>query len=385
MNMRDNYDVVFVLPGITLGYPPGGYDVVYRLAGFLGDNDLSVAIIFWNNFSLYSINKKKTSNIYDSLIKTFFYNKKIKRLYQVLPIVNRIRGIDYSYDHLKKIDLYMVNNPREISFKTKAMFATAWETAYFVKDYIQNVDKTAKAFYFIQNSEDDPSFSHEYSEKARETYSFDFRKIVINKKLLERFKKDNPSFFNVGIDTDFFKVTKPISERDDVILFPLRMGESKGARYAFDAMKIILRKRNKVKLMGFGNIESSAIPAEVRDQLIYYHRPSRAKLREIYNQAKVFVLPSIVEGFPLPPLEAMACGDAVVSTDNGGSTEYINDGENGYICPVKDSECLAERALYLLENDAERRRIANKGTLTAVSFSYNSFQTKFLNFIQKEI
>ena len=48
-----------------------------------------------------------------------------------------------------------------------------------------------------------------------------------------------------------------------------------------------------------------------------------------------------VEGMPLPPLEAMACGCAVVVTDNGGINEYIKDGVNGLICPIRDSDCLA--------------------------------------------
>ena len=41
-----NYNAVFILPAISIKYPPGGYDIVYRLANGLNKNGISTAIIF---------------------------------------------------------------------------------------------------------------------------------------------------------------------------------------------------------------------------------------------------------------------------------------------------------------------------------------------------
>ena len=41
-----NYDIVFVLPPPTVSYPPGGYDIVYRLAQALNKENIRTSIIF---------------------------------------------------------------------------------------------------------------------------------------------------------------------------------------------------------------------------------------------------------------------------------------------------------------------------------------------------
>ena len=63
---------------------------------------------------------------------------------------------------------------------------------------------------------------------------------------------------------------------------------------------------------------------------------------ELYNQSRVFVQPSFHEGFGYTAVEAMACGCALVTTDNGGSRDYAVADETALVVPPGDPAGLAD-------------------------------------------
>jgi glycosyltransferase involved in cell wall biosynthesis len=65
-----------------------------------------------------------------------------------------------------------------------------------------------------------------------------------------------------------------------------------------------------------------------------------ADVRPAIAQSSVYVLPSYREGTPRTVLEAMALGRAVITTDAPGCRNTVEDGENGLLVPVGDSEAL---------------------------------------------
>lgn len=90
-----------------------------------------------------------------------------------------------------------------------------------------------------------------------------------------------------------------------------------------------------------------------------------------------------VEGMPPPPLEAMACGCAVVVTDNGGINEYIKDGVNGLICPIRHPGCLASKVRYLFENDKTRIDIVKNGLATSEEYTMDNMSNNFISIIRE--
>ena len=65
--------------------------------------------------------------------------------------------------------------------------------------------------------------------------------------------------------------------------------------------------------------------------------------------ADLYVQPSRFEGYPLSILEALILGKAIVSTDNGGAGEILEDGVTGFLCPIS-AEGIAEAVGQLLES-----------------------------------
>lgn len=112
-------------------------------------------------------------------------------------------------------------------------------------------------------------------------------------------------------------------------------------------------------------------PAAIRDKN-YRRLPSLNQIRSIYSRSLVWLLASASEGFPLPPLEAMACGCVVVATDCGGPRDYIRDGENGFLVRVGDiKQCVDRIKLVLCDIDL-RQKLAGEALSTAKKFSWEN-------------
>lgn len=71
--------------------------------------------------------------------------------------------------------------------------------------------------------------------------------------------------------------------------------------------------------------------------------------------------PSWQEGCQLPPMEAMACKCAVVTTNVGGIPDYAVAGQTALISDPRDPQALAQNIIRLLDYEAELMRISHAG------------------------
>jgi glycosyltransferase involved in cell wall biosynthesis len=74
------------------------------------------------------------------------------------------------------------------------------------------------------------------------------------------------------------------------------------------------------------------------------------------NLADVFVFPSLLEGFPLAPQEAMSCAKPVVAFRAASLGEMIEDGGTGFLVEPNDRAAFAERVVRLLREPDVRAR-----------------------------
>jgi len=91
-------------------------------------------------------------------------------------------------------------------------------------------------------------------------------------------------------------------------------------------------------------------------------------LAGLYGGAELFAFPSLVEGFGLPPLEAMACGTPVVTSDAEALVETT--GEAAMHVPALDAEALAEAMRRVLGDAALRERLRAAGFARAAQFTW---------------
>ncbi|WP_197019153.1 glycosyltransferase family 4 protein [Thioalkalivibrio sp. HK1] len=80
-------------------------------------------------------------------------------------------------------------------------------------------------------------------------------------------------------------------------------------------------------------------------------------IRPFYRHLRLFVAPSRNEGFGLTPLEAMACGTAVVASDAGSYAEMILPEKTGLIVPAGDKDALCQAIrIYMEDPDSAKRQ-----------------------------
>jgi glycosyltransferase involved in cell wall biosynthesis len=89
-----------------------------------------------------------------------------------------------------------------------------------------------------------------------------------------------------------------------------------------------------------------------------------------YNSARCFVYPSIYEGFGLPPLEAMACGCPVVTSNTSSLPEVV--GEAGWQVSPDDETGLAAALNRLLTDDQAWSAYREKGLVQASGFTWQA-------------
>jgi glycosyltransferase involved in cell wall biosynthesis len=240
-----------------------------------------------------------------------------------------------------------------------AVIASSWQTAEWVRDYPET---RGRKFYFMQDFERYMEAGPELRKRIAATYTAGFRTIVISPACREVVEDNGGKVCcEVPNGLDFRKLALSLDidhpERT-LIGFPTR---PEGLKATEDAVAAIEQVRSvcgeDLAVWSFGGTRPAYLPAWVR----YHERPGNELLCDLYNHTAVFVVPSRFEGWGLPGSEAMACGAALVSTENGGVRAYAEHGRTALLCPVGDREALAAAVCSLLSDRESRIRLARAG------------------------
>lgn len=93
-----------------------------------------------------------------------------------------------------------------------------------------------------------------------------------------------------------------------------------------------------------------------------------ATLQVLYKLASAFVFPSLYEGFGFPPLEAMACGTPVITSNVSSLPEVV--GDAALLVPPTDAGAIAEAMARVLTDTRLRRDMVTRGLARARTFSW---------------
>lgn len=233
--------------------------------------------------------------------------------------------------------------------------ATAWQTAPVAAAVPA---RCGAGVYLIQHYE---SLYHGAPEQVDATYRLPLARIVISTWLRDvmrqRFGGEAEVLVTPVDRALFHPVPVAVATPRPRVLMLHHHYAWKGVADGVEAVALARRAVPSLVLVGFGlRPPRGAMPYDE-----FHADPPQQRLREIYSSCDVYLCPAWDEGLGMPAMEAMACGAALVTYDNGGCRDYAHDGETALVAPRRNVADLAARLACLAEDAALREKIASAG------------------------
>jgi glycosyltransferase involved in cell wall biosynthesis len=235
-----------------------------------------------------------------------------------------------------------------------AIVATAWQS---VETAAAAPDSAGRKFYFIQHFE---SLYHGDAARVDATYRTSLRKIVISTWLADVMARrfDSPAAVIVTpVDPTLFH---PVAVDEDGTLRVLMLFHEypwKGVAEGIEAFQRVRARHPNAALVGFG-IKPPKEPLPFAE---FHANLPQERLAWLYSRCPIYLCPSWDEGLGMPSMEAMACGAALCTYDNGGSRDYAIDGRTAVVAPRRNLDALASGLTRLLDDAELRRRVGRDG------------------------
>ncbi len=190
--------------------------------------------------------------------------------------------------------------------------------------------------------------------------------VPADKIALERYGVDLTRFTTPQVDG----ADKPHDGRPLRCLFVGQIGHIKGIPVLVEAARRLSDRPVEISLVG--PLVTPDVLHDLPSNVSYHGKMAHAAVAEMMAQADVFVLPSLVDVFPLVVIEAMASGLPVVVSDSTGASEIV-DSESGFVVPVGNAAALAEALENLLDDPELRRRMSVSARGRANATSWESY------------
>lgn len=182
---------------------------------------------------------------------------------------------------------------------------------------------------------------------------------------------------NPGIDLDVFQPLKSPKEKYSEKkrwLIVSYFDEKRKWKGFDDAVQGVKRAREALAKKGYTidwKVYGANPPSKPYDtDFEYVGRISLEELVGLYAEADILLMASWYESFPLPPLEAMACGTVPI-TSRFGTEDYAIDGETALVFLPRKIKDIADRLIYAIENPSECLRLAEAGLEMVKNFTWD--------------
>jgi len=343
----------------------GGTRVIFEIANRLVERKHEITIISLDQPQHNWFSLKKEIKIEYPENKYFipFPGRRKIPFFAIFRKIFKVMNLPYDVDRIKLL-------ARSIP-EADITIATEFPTAQAVF-----LSGKGKMFYYIQHDESTFSKDPIESRKALSSYHLPLKHLVVAhwlKDLVESRTGKEAIYLGNGVNLEVFK---PLDNKEkNTVMGFIRGIEWKGEDDMLKAFAILQEKNKDIcfkivdpknllkKLLKKLNIKLNNI------EILKKHTDE--ELSSFYSSSDVFVFASHLEGFGLPPLEAMACKTSVVTTDCLGVKDFVINEVNALVVPTKNPEKIAEAVLKILKSSELSNKLIENGFQTAKEFNWN--------------
>jgi len=191
--------------------------------------------------------------------------------------------------------------------------------------------------------------------------------------------------FNPKVDGIKMRGSLGITD-EPVILYVGKLEFNKGIEYLILSFSKIVKQIPNAKLVIVGNgpiknrLMNLVKQKKLSKSVIFTGKIPSKKLPSIFAASDLFVLPSLMEGFGIVLLEAMACGKPCIATKAGGTEDIIVNGETGFLAPIGDCISLYQAINALLANPDLAQKFGKAGlNRVRKNFTWNIIAKRTIN------
>lgn len=253
--------------------------------------------------------------------------------------------------------------------------ATGYRTSYFVFFSKWLSFSRVKLVYLVQHYEPmshpggkTASFRRMFSKLAKISYWLPLRKIAVSNWIRDRLGDESTIVINNGIDLGVFHPVNGFRNSPERFTVGTVAGGAtwKGYGVFLDAIEQLpAEEKARLRVLVASQYEFG-LPAGISAEIIKPRNEN--ELIAFYHSCDAFICSSYIEGFGLTPLEAMACGVPVITTDCGGVRQFASP-SNCILVPPGDAKAISDSVVRLRRDHALNATLREKGLETSRQFS----------------
>lgn len=212
-------------------------------------------------------------------------------------------------------------------------------------------------------------------------YIFCISTLAKNKLIENGIKEDKINVIPLGADLSIFKPKTTYNTTGKLrLLYVGNVSKQKGVDVLLQALKEL--DRSDVELVIIGSVVDSNILAPYAGYYQLTPYLSHDKLVEYYQQADIFILPSLLDSWGMVVNEAMACATPVIVTENVGSKELVA-ADCGWIVPPGSASALKSVITDALSNREKLETMGRSACRAVENYTWDSYYKSIQSHINK--
>ena len=212
--------------------------------------------------------------------------------------------------------------------------------------------------------------------------------VCINSPAIEHYKQYNKTYFIPNIIGEPFENQPEISleNKENLISFVGRLDREKNAIALLEIFKESkIHTDWKLQIIGDGserkNLEQFVEKNQLQDRVIFYGTKTSEEILKLLRRSKIFGFTSLKEALPTVLLEAMFCGNAIISYNcNYGPSDIVKN-NSGFLIDVNNKEDFIQKLEMLTNSDEKLEKMMENAFKEAQKWKQNEILKKWQEII----